>query len=419
MNNGVLPSVASWPASTGAAAASRLSLNGFAVAAFVCGAAGPITIRLVGEIFVGELLLMQFLLLLLLIRGSKIFHGLPAFGTLLQLAVLMLVGYMLSDIYRDAHPAQYLRGWARIILVALDFIALAAMIAHDKRNLWWFFLGMAVGGIGYALALEIDITTVAGWKSSYAVPLVGVIACLSGLLPLKIGSLVFAAVGICNIFMDFRILGAICVLVAGILWIRSGAATRLTFRRLLHITLICALIGAVVAVAMVVTQEEFAKRREQSNAGRSAGLTVAVWAIAESPLIGYGSWPMDQRLIALYQREMQDVKEALPQRHINAFASHSQVLQGWVEGGLMAVLFWLYYGYWLVRAGWYVVWRRPADAYLPVFAFLLIYDLWHLLMSPFAASTRLLIATGIAVICVCAAEARNQRRAPKTSNASA
>jgi O-antigen ligase len=387
-----------------------LGLNWFAAAAFVSGVASARIVNVIGEVYVGELLLIQFAFLLLLLGGIRPLLALPAFGVFVQTAVLMLLGYMLSDIYRDAHPAQFLRGWARIILVTLDFVALAAIVAHDKRNLWWFVLGLALGSIGQLLVRGVPIMSPAGWKFGYSTPLVSLLACLSCFVPIRLACVAFVALGVWNIFMDFRILGAICVLVAAMLWVRSEGTTRLSGQQMLRSLMVCMIAGSIVTGAMLATQDEFSKRREQSNAGREAGLTVAAWAIMESPIIGYGSWPMDARLVNLYRQEMEEEGQLTPEgARTGIFAAHSQVLQAWVEGGALGVLFWLYYGYWLLRSGWYAALHRPADAFSPIYLFFVVYDFWHLLMSPFSGPTRIPIALGVAIICACAAERQAAR----------
>lgn len=390
-----------------------LSLNWFAVFALMCGIASARMLNLVGEIYAGELLLIQCGFLLLLLGKTRPLTTFPVMGVFLQTAVLMLLGYMLSDIYRDTSPAQFLRGWARIILVTLDFVALVAIIAHDKRNLWWFVLGMGIGAIGQLLIRGVPMMSPAGWKFGWSTPLVTLLACMSCLLPVKFVAIGFIALGVANIFMDFRIQGAICVAVAAILWIRDGGMRRMSGPRLLQLFAVCMVAGGILAGAMMATSDEFAKRREQSNVGRAVGLSVATLAITESPLIGYGSWPMDPRLVNLYYDGMEESGQFSRSQPRGAiFAAHSQILQGWIEGGLLGVLFWGLYGYWLLRAGWYVVLRRPSDIYMPMFLFFLIYNLWALFMSGFSGVTRLPIAVGIAIICMCAAEMRSARELP-------
>lgn len=411
LSSNLVPNMGGWRAHRGYFDGISLALNGNATAAFLCGATSPLVIGLVGELYVGELLLIQFAFLLLLSIGARPLLTLNALGVFMQTAVLMLLGYFISDIYRDAHPAQFLRGWAKIILVTLDFAALAVICAHDKRALWWFIAGMAVGGLCDSLLREIPISTVGGWKTGYSFPLACMMACLCCFVPIRLAAFGFLLFGLTNFFMDFRILGAICTFVAAILWLRSSVTLNFSWRRLLQGGVVGAIAVGITCVALVLTQDEFSARREQSNVGRSAGLSVALRAIGDSPLIGYGSWPMDARLVNLYQQQFEASGGKTEGRiRINAFVAHSQILQGWVEGGVLGALFWLYYGYWLLRAIWYVALQRRTDAYLPVFLFLLTYDLWHLFMSSFAGSLRFMVAIGVAIICICAGELREIRK---------
>lgn len=404
--------------SAGTFAGICLSFNGIAAFAFVCGATSPVVINILGELYVGELLLIQFAFLLLLMAGAKPLLALPALGIFLQMAVLMLLGYFVSDIYRDVSPAQFLRGWAKVILVTLDFAALVIICAHDRRALWWFIVGMAIGSLGDVILREVSIVTVGGWKSAYSLPFASLLACLCCFAPIKLAAVGFVALGLVNMFMDYRILGAICIFVTAILWVRSTNTERISRWRLLQLFVAGAIAGGITVGALKLTEDEFSVRREQSNAGRGAGISVAVGAIMESPLIGYGSWPMDARLVSRYQQQF-EASGGKPERsHINTFVAHSQILQGWVEGGLLGALFWFFYGYWLIRAIWYVALQRPADAYLPVFLFFLTYDLWHLFMSVFGGSMRFQIAIAIAIVCLCAAEIRDTRDAARLSKAS-
>lgn len=390
-----------------------LDWNWYAAATLVCGLAGARVMNLVGEIYVGELLLIQFALLLLLFGRDRTLLALPAFGLFVQTGVLMLAGYMISDFYRDTNPGQFLRGWARVILVMLDFIAIAVIAAHDKRNLWWLVLGLAMGGIFQQMIRGVPMMSPAGWKFGYSTPIAYFVACACYLMPIKLGCMIFAALGVWNIFMDFRIMGAICILVAAILWARSGGVMALTGPQLLRLAAAGVVGASLIAASLMVTQRDYAQRREQSNVGREAGLTVAAWAISESPLIGYGSWPSEPALVNFYRQEMHEENPQYDnEAKSNVFAAHSQVLQGWVEGGLLGAIFWFCYGYWLIKVGKYTALRRAPDAYMPIILFFMIFNFWHLLMSPFSGPTRLPIALGLAIICVCATELR-QARAPQ------
>lgn len=380
-------------------------------AVFVCGVGSARAVNLIGEFYIGELLVIQLALFMMLFGRDRSLLDVSTFGVFVQTAVLMLAGYILSDLYRNTEPGQFLRGWARVILLALDFIALAIIVARDRRNLWWFVLGMAVGAIGQLLVRGVPVMSAAGWKFGYATPIAYLLACGAYFLPIKFMCLAFIGVGLWNIFMDFRIMGAICILIAAVLWVRANNPDGLNGMQLLKVVLACGIAAAIVGTALYVTEEDYKRRRETSNVGREAGLRVALQGVVESPIIGYGSWPTDPRLVSLFQEEIADQKDVFGDRMagVSVFTAHSQALQAWIEGGIFAALFFFYYGMKLIATGFRVALQRRPDGYLPIFLVFLVYDTWHLIMSPFSGPTRLPIAVGIAIVVMCGIEALRQR----------
>lgn len=394
-----------------------LRITWLAITSLVCGISSARAVNLIGEFYLGELLLIQVALFLMLFGRDRSLLDISAFGVFVQTAVLMLAGYIISDIYRDTDPGQFLRGWARVIVLALDFIALAIVVARDRRNLWWFVLGMGIGGIGQLLVRGVPIMSAPGWKFGYATPIVYVVACLCYFLPVKLACIAFAALGVWNIFMDFRILGAICLLIAAVLWVRANTPEGLNGMQLLKLFSACMIAGGIVVAALYATEEEFGHRREGSNVGREAGLIVAARGVVESPIVGYGSWPTDPRLVSLFQEQVAEEGQTYgDSARVQVFTAHSQALQAWIEGGLLAAMFFIYYGLRLVSTGFHVSLRRQPDGYLPVFLVFLLYDTWHLFMSPFSGPTRLPIAVGVAIICMVALE---RVRQPATAPAHA
>lgn len=392
-----------------------LKLGWLPVATFVCGVAGARAVNLVGEFYLGELLIIQLALFVMLFGRDRSLLDISAFGVFVQTAVLMLAGYILSDLYRDTNPGQFLRGWARVILLALDFIALSAIVARDRRNLWWFVLGLGVGAIGQLMVRGVPIMSAPGWKFGYATPIAYLLACASYFLPVKLMCLAFAGLGVWNIFMDFRIMGAICLMIAAVLWVRSSNPEGLSGFQLLKLLSACMIAAAVVGAALYATHDEFKDRREGSNVGREAGLLVAIRGVIESPIIGYGSWPTDPRLVSLFEEEVaEESADRAENARVKVFTAHSQALQAWIEGGVLAALFFIYYGIRIVSTGFNVALKRRPDGYLPIFLLFLIYNTWHLFMSPFSGPTRLPIAVGVAIVCMCALEQQRRvhRRAP-------
>jgi hypothetical protein len=387
-----------------------LKVSWLAFATFVCGVAGGRALNFIGEFYLGELLIIQLALFVLLFGRDRSLLDISDFGVFVQTAVLMLAGYIISDIYRETNPGQFLRGWARVILLALDFIAFAIVIARDRRALWWFVLGLGVGQIGQLLVRHVPMMSAPGWKFGYATPLAYLLACLSYFLPVKIACLLFAGLGVWNIFMDFRIMGAICLLIAAVLWVRSSNPDGLSGMQLLKLFSACLIAAAVVGAALYATSDEFGKRREGSNIGREAGLIVALHGVVESPIIGYGSWPTDPRLVSLFENQVaEEGGDRGESASVQVFTAHSQALQAWVEGGVLAVVFFFYYGMRLFACGFWVGLKRRPDGHLPVLLLFLSYNAWSLFMSPFSGATRVPLALGVAMICMCALERHEAR----------
>jgi hypothetical protein len=388
----------------------NLKLDWLAAATFVCGISGARMVNLIGEMYVGEILLLQIALLSMIGKRREGAVRNPVFATFVQLAVLMLAGYIISDIYRDTHAGQFLRGWARVIVQTLDFVCLATVVLRDKRYFWYFVLGISVGALIQLQIRGVSMMDVAGWKFGYSTPIAYGLGAISYFMPVKLAALAFAGLGAWNILMDFRIAGVICLIVAATLWYRAAGSNRLTVGQMLRMVMVFATAVSIAALLLITTEKEFGSRREQSNIGRAAGIMVAGWGVLESPLIGYGSWPSDPRLVSLYRSEVLEDGGAKDNKVYNTFSAHSQVLQAWIEGGILAVFFWLFYGYWLFRAGFFVALQRPLDACTGSFMFILLYDFWEFFMSPFSGPTRLPIAMGVAIICICAAEMRQHGR---------
>jgi O-antigen ligase len=147
------------------------------------------------------------------------------------------------------------------------------------------------------------------------------------------------------------------------------------------------------------SDEETLTRRSESNAGRAAGIEVGIIAVARSPIIGYGSWTENRELAELFlkkQREYGGDKQ-YRERAGAFFSPHSQVLQAWVEGGILGAAFFAFLLYQVVRSARWTVKFRPLDSLTPLLLNFLLFGAWALLMSPFGSS-RLAIATLAAIV---------------------
>jgi O-antigen ligase len=278
----------------------------------------------------------------------------------------------------------------------MDFLCLAVLVSRSRDSIWWFVLGLGIGGV---LFLRFVVGASSGlWKFGYAEPM-GFIAVAGGaLLSWKLASLWLFVLGLKSMFSDYRSFGAICFLVAAYLWVRSarpsqplaggGSFVKLALAGGLAIGLVMVLLSA--------TGGNSSGRRDESNAGRRAAFEVGLMAIGESPIIGHGSWTENRELAKRYlerQLELRGLKNTGWQSG-TIFNPHSQVLHAWVEGGLLGAVFFLALFVSLLKSTPWLLQQRSMDVLTPILLFFVIMTLWNLYMSPFSAPHRIFIAFG-------------------------
>lgn len=418
------PRVQARPAARGAAQAPlRIEVTGLGILSFVCGSFAFWKINLVGEVFIGELGLILLLVAAAAAGGLRDTVRSRVFWWLLIASVLTLLGYMLSDYVRGTPEAQYMRGWARAILITTNFVALALLFSADRRNLWWFIAGMAIGGIAYFRFVEgLPLRSMAAWKFMYSLPVTLLLAASAAVLPLRVVAVGFALLGVYSVFQDFRIHGAICLLVAALLMASATLnAMRVSAGTVVKVGLLGAIALGGSLYVLSLTQNEWTEaRRGSSNFARVVGVEFGLSAIARSPIIGYGSWASGPELIAIADAEIREHEERTGQRwHYGfgrAFHAHSQILQGWLEGGIFGAAVFLVFGLLLLRESFHAVLQRPGDLLTPAILFLSIFQFWHLIASPLGSGVRLHFAIAMAIVAMLYAErCARERRQPAAS----
>ena len=115
-------------------------------------------------------------------------------------------------------------------------------------------------------------------------------------------------------------------------------------------------------------------------------------AIADSPIIGHGSWAKDVYYVAI----LRDILEsngfkATGESDEDLIPSHSHLLGAWVELGLLGGLFWIIVLI-IATLAFYSCIRKPRIPATLV-GFVLVSLIWDVLFSPFANSQRFMKAT--------------------------
>lgn len=386
-------------------ASPRIRATAYTIACFLIGVTYSVKVNLIGEAALAELLLPLLGLYALTHPEGRNALKVKAFWILLLSMLVTLGGYVISDLIRETPEAQYLRGWGRMTLVITAFISLSLMVSARRQSLWWFVAGM---GIGRILYLRLMLGTPIGmWKFShdgfgYGEPVTLVAAVLAFLLPSRIASLGLAAVGALSVYYDFRIQSLVCLVLAGLLWMRSRSPVRSKGGGQLRLALMLLSVVAIIYMGIKLTENEYSTdRRGASDIGRSVGKAFAMKAISNSPWIGYGSWSRNREFQRMHEQALNEVagKEANRFNADNASsATHAMLLQAWVEGGILAITFFVVLGIYLFRDLHSLMLRRPMDALSPILAYFALYGLWHIIMSAFAAPLRLHLA--LAAVCV-------------------
>jgi O-antigen ligase len=376
-----------------------------AIAAFACGAAFRVKLDVVGEIYLIEPLILLLTLQCLFARGLGKGFVAPVFLGFLGAGLLTFCGYLLADLIAANEPWQYLKGWGRVLLLVLDSMAMIVLAAHGRQNIWWIALGIGVGGLASLLLEGVPLTQ---WKIGYGEYLAILLMALAPLAPSWLAGVLIGAFGALSIALDYRSLGAACLVVAAIMLWRHLHKRETTARNWLFLSVMVLTLATSIALLLSATQQDYLERREQSNVGRYVGLIVAWRAIAESPLIGYGSWAADRNYGRMMRNEAQRMNRDRdhPIEVSESLLPHSQFLQAWVEGGLPGTAFFVFFGIYVAGALRWFALRRPVDAITPLALYFLILGLWNLAASPFLGIMRIYIAMAVGIVAVAACERR-------------
>lgn len=369
-------------------------IDALSIMSMLCGAAGTISIAFVGNLYLSELLLLPLFFVALFLKGNESIVQSRIFWVLLVSGIITLTGYMISDLVIGTEPSQYLRGWGRVALLIGNSLALIALVSLKFQYLWYFIIGWGVGGVIYLVSLEVPLSL---WKLGYAEYIGMIVISISTLLPKVLSSGILLVFGMLNLLLDYRNLGAASIIVAALIWV-VGNGTKSKARHIssyLKLILMVTIAITIVLFTLDITKDEFSDRRTVSNVGRTAGIVVSLKAIAESPLIGYGSWTQNEKFARLLRKEIHERLGSGGAPRLGygtTFRAHSQLLQSWVEGGVFGAAFFITFGVMLLVASFRLFMQPMKTKEFPLLCYFLILGGWGLLANPFGGDQRLLVA---------------------------
>lgn len=380
----------------------RIKFNGLGIATFLCGATASINLNIVGQVYMAELLIIILALGIIIFKGDNGVIANRSFHMFMLFGLITLAGYMITDIVIGAGASQYLRGWGRVGFLLTNIMCLMLIAGQGRQYLWWFILGMGVGGVVYLALTGLPWTI---WKLGYGERVSFIVLAMSCILPRRMALMLLLGFGILNIALDYRNFAAVYILVAGIIWARSKKAMPQIkdIKGYFIVGSVLVLAMIVLVIGFTITEEKYGARRADSNIGRLTGIIVSIRAIADSPIIGYGSWTVSEEHARMLREEQQkrfDKSRArrAPDYRAKVFRSHSQILQSWIEAGIFGAAFFFYYGYRLVQGSKRYIMDRPIDRFSAINIYFVILGVWHLIASPFGGDQRILIAITVAIL---------------------
>lgn len=394
------------------AAHSTITFDPWTILAFLFPLTQLVVFNIVGQLFLMDILAIPLLIGLLTLPDS--FQRLNRIWFVFALMALWLFGQMVTDLVRDAAPEDYLRGWAKIIFFAIQLAALWLWLPRRRAYFAAFAIGLGISAIYTVPPQFVGYE----WKFGYD----------RALIYITLGCLYFVTMGFPRIrflapalllAMSFFLLFQAARSAFGVLFIAAMISIAALFfgqftmwQRRLSGGLLGGLLLGGLAVASGATgiygvavesgflgRDALVKYRDQTSGelplilgGRTESL-VSVQAIADSPIIGHGSWARDRRYVELHHAVK--VKYGLPifdaeQGKRDLIPTHSYLFGSWVEAGIAGGIIWL----WILTVPFFALYYllKREEILLPLVAYCSGALIWSVLFSPFGLTERFFVA---------------------------
>ncbi len=380
------------------------------IACFLIGLPVGLDFEIVGRITGIELLF------LMLVPAGAFSTGLSQVTgpvwRLLMLSILWFLAQLASDLINGTEFGNLMRGSARALITAILILGYFLTVRDDLLRLTALLIGLAVGLLIGFVYEPSDYAIDMPWKFGYGMSVTMFIIAAATIF--WYFRKISAAILLCflasslNFFEGYRSMAGISFM-SGVL-IAIPAFAPPSVRRRSNAILIIAGFALVLSAAGITRlysyaalggllgAEEEDKYRFQVGAlgvllsGRSE-IMVSSQAIIDRPLFGHGSWASnsDYAYMLLELSGAESVDSAAVTSDL--IPSHSHLFGAWVEGGVLAALFWFYVLALLARALATILSRD--DLVNPLVAFSMMNLAWALFFSPYGLTNRALSCVGI------------------------
>jgi hypothetical protein len=361
-----------------------------------------------GRLYLAEVVLLLLLPPLLWRHQESGLAPIPA--AFVVLAVVWLAGQIATDIFRATPLQDIERGWAKIAFTLSNFVALYLIFENRARRFVLFGCGLACGLALHYLVNPGPLGAADHWKFGYgySVTLILVlVACTKVAASWRLARCgLLVAAGLLNLFHDYRSLAGVCVLAAfysATAELRGRKRSRAPVKFLLARALALAGLFGGIALLFVSLYGHLAStgalgtsasQKYETQASGSLGLLlhgrpeilVSSRAVADSPLLGHGSWAKDPKYLEMQIGDgLQPSPSTLSEGLI---PTHSYLMGAWVEAGLLGTPIWIW-ALFLAAGVLSRLYRRDGPL-VPLTAFAAFAMSWNVFFSPYGSFERLI-----------------------------
>jgi len=363
-------------------------------------------IDLVGVLTYSELLTLGYVL----INGKKVWDVLledRLMKTIMLAWLVYLVMQIASDMIYQTQPSDYYRGWARLLFFAVNTAVLASVARGRSDRIVAFFLGYLISLI-WASHRQIN-EYLLEWKFGYGPALTLAVTIVAGLLPSdqrdRSAGFLLIGFGLLNLFNGARSLGGLCLFVGVLSLFSRYFRNNLQYDSAFNVKFILPVLISTLLIYGLYTQgassgmlgektrEKYEKQTQGGKNVVSGGrmeYTIAIPAILESPILGYGSFARNADYVKKYIQINgidPDSFDAEFLLDLGTIPTHSHILGSWAEAGIAGGVFWVIILFFAGSVFFRIL--KGQDMPFRLFClFMLSSFIWDILFSPFGLERR-------------------------------
>lgn len=373
----------------------------YKIIALLLGFFSSVRISFVGQLMGSEILS---IILFPLSKIRKLFFDYKNLSNVVKYLSLLLFFQVLSDVYNTSDFQDYSRGISTIIFSAISTIFFVHLLSKNLRLFPVLILGIVISKIIFG---NFELTESAYYFDdelnlfkSRIVPILNYILLITIYFFSKrknyfIVFLLITTYGIISITLGARSNGLVYLLSSFFLLFKYKlfGLYKISFYRriLILVPLFYFFYGFYVDL---VSKNDFGGLNSKNQIqlidniynpfellyyGRTETF-VAISAIIEKPIIGYGSWAKDHS--GKFQKLMEEIKGVSITKNASFIPSHSVFFGAWLYSGIFGALSILLVFITIVKSG-IIYYKFSFDEFTPVVLILLVEFIWAFFFSPF------------------------------------